>query len=152
MKKYIELKDFCIKHLHVDWFFSEEMPKKVPKENPFIDYVILRNPENSHEFSMTLTIEAISDKEPKVGSFLVKATLMGLFTFTKESKEEEMQYLIRVNGATILYGLLRGHLATITGAFPKGGKYILPSIYMQEIIPKIEKRKTKAKSPRKKKS
>lgn len=41
--------------------------------------------------------------------------------------------LVLYNGSLILYGLLRGQIAAITGAFPTG-KFMLPSVNMQQVI------------------
>jgi len=51
-----------------------------------------------------------------------------------------MQYLIRINGCTILYSLLRGQVAMLTGSFPHG-KFNIPTVVMHDIIKK--KRRTK---------
>jgi hypothetical protein len=50
-----------------------------------------------------------------------------------------MQYLIRVNGGTILYGILRGEIAAFTGSFP-GGKFNLPTVNMMEIVKDCEEK------------
>ena len=43
-------------------------------------------------------------------------------------------------GMTILYGILRGEIANITGSF-KGQKYIIPSIMVQDVVNDTEARK-----------
>lgn len=53
-----------------------------------------------------------------------------------------MQYFVRINGCTMLYSLLRGQVAMITGSFPDG-KFNLPAIVMHDEIMKIEKKKDK---------
>lgn len=45
---------------------------------------------------------------------------------------EERRKLAAVNGATVLYGALRGQIALMTGSFP-GGSILLPAVYMGEI-------------------
>ena len=67
-----------------------------------------------------------------------------------------MQYLIRYNGCAILYGILRGMLATMTGTFPEGA-IRMPTIMVDEIVKKVEGKNVKPiakkatkKTPRKK--
>lgn len=145
MKKLITLIDFCIKRCHVDWFFPDEKFDWPYNENLFIDYHILRNEKDSRKFIMNLIFKTHTEDKMENGEFLIEAELMGLFEFSEKATEDDMQSLIRINGGTILYGLLRGHLAGITGAFPSGGKYVLPSVYFHEIVPLVEKRKSATK-------
>jgi preprotein translocase subunit SecB len=139
IKKMLQLDSFFVKKLHVDCA-SYEQWSKINSDNPFIDYTILRNPKNGRQFAIDMLIRAFSGKDPSKPGLIIEASLVGFFSFSDDSSEDEMQYLIRINGATILYGLLRGHIISITGAFPYG-PFLLPSIYMDEIIPKIEMRK-----------
>ncbi|MCK5841034.1 MAG: hypothetical protein KAH31_02615 [Candidatus Sabulitectum sp.] len=68
--------------------------------------------------------------------------IFGIFSFPSETSLNDMEGIIRVNGCTILYGLLRGHLASVTGAFPSG-PYVLPTVNMLEVVKRIEEsRKT----------
>ncbi len=51
-----------------------------------------------------------------------------------------MQSLVRFNGCTILYGILRGQLANITGSFPNR-KLLLPTVMMEDVVKDIEREK-----------
>jgi hypothetical protein len=54
-----------------------------------------------------------------------------------------MNTLVRVNGVSILYGILRGIIANATGMFPNG-KFLLPTVMPQDIVKKIEAEKAAA--------
>ncbi len=142
MKELIKLNDFFLTKVHVDWRVPNSKTKS-PGDKPFIDYNIMRNKEDQQLFALELTVRSHSGNPPKEDGQEIDAVIVGIFSFSENATEEQMQTLIRINGLTILYGLLRGHLATLTGAFP-GQKYILPSLYMQNIITEVEERKKKA--------
>jgi preprotein translocase subunit SecB len=139
MKKIIELNDFFITKINIEWASS------IPdiEKNPYIDYEILRNPKNDREFGMRLYVRAQTKSESNKERLNIEAGILGFFSFFEGVDEKDKQIMIRLNGATILYGLLRGHLTSILGAFPCG-HFVLPSLYMSEIIPEIEERKNKA--------
>jgi hypothetical protein len=63
--------------------------------------------------------------------------MLGFFWFPPEVPDDRIPYLIRVNGCTILYGILRGVVASLTGMFPEG-PLALPTIMMQEVVRDIE--------------
>lgn len=147
MKKMLKLDDFIIKKLHVDWFSKEESPH-LPKENPYIDFDISRNIDNKRQYSVRLMVSSYAESSDK-SKILISVDIIGFFTFYEDATEEEMNNTISLNGLIILYGLIRGQLASSTGAFPCG-KYLLPSVYMEEIIPKVIERKKK--KPKKRKS
>lgn len=73
----------------------------------------------------------------------VAAEIVGIFLFPENMPEDKREWLVRYNGGLMLYGLLRGQLATLSGAFPTG-KIMLPSIDMKETILEFEKRGSKA--------
>jgi len=102
------------------------------------DYKIKRNADNPHEFALTFIVRdnpALKTPHPQVYTLDLRIT--GFFRFNKGADEDQMQYLIRFNGCTILYGILRGMLATITGTFPEGA-IRMPTIMIDEIVKKVE--------------
>lgn len=50
-----------------------------------------------------------------------------------ETGGEGLDYLAALNGATILYGIIRSEVANMTSNFP-GGRHVLPTVYMNEIL------------------
>src|SRR5690606_7142009 len=51
----------------------------------------------------------------------------------EEIDEENLRSLAVLNGAMILYGIVRAEVASMTSNFP-GGRLLLPTVYMQEIL------------------
>jgi len=139
MKKYLKLDDFFITKLNVNWTSNVQDIE----ENPFIDYEILRNPENNREFGMRLLVQTQTKSDPGKPRLHIEAEISGFFTFFEDVDENKKQVIIRINGATILYGILRGVITSTSGSFPCG-HFVLPSVYMNEILPKIDSRKKKS--------
>ncbi|MEX2381721.1 MAG: hypothetical protein WD490_05010 [Opitutales bacterium] len=79
-------------------------------------------------------------KTPYPQFYKLDFRIQGVFRFDEGLEEQKMQYLVRVNGGTILYGILRGMLATMTGAFPEG-RINLPTIMMQDVVRRVEERR-----------
>jgi len=155
IRRIFHLDRFLTTKMNVEW--CHEIPEtEKQKPNPWIDYDILRNRKNSRQFMMRLVVNAIRPDEPKNCGYLIKTETLGFFSFTEDAKEEEIRYLSHLNSLQILYGIVRGQIAGITGSFPLGS-YTLPSIYMEDVIEEVQKRKagrvkTKKKSGNKKRT
>ncbi len=119
------------------------------------DYQIKRNPDDSSFFMLTFIVrDDPSVKTACPQAYNIDLRIIGVFRFNEDVEEDQMQYLIRFNGCTILYGILRGILSTITGTFPEGA-IKLPTIMIDEVVKKIEERiqkenTNKLKRPKKK--
>ena len=113
-----------------------------------IDYDLSCKNEDCHEIRMVLRFRLEPDKAEEVRTcpYEIKATIEGFFTFSKDLDYKQMAYLVRVNSATILYGILRGEVANVTGSFP-AGKFLLPTVMMQDVVKEIEERKTVESAP-----
>jgi len=106
------------------------------------DYDVARHTAKQHIFRLALRLAAKS-KTPTPVDFSLDCEIVGFFRFPEASTEETMQRLVRLNGCTILYGILRGQLANITGSFPRQ-KLILPTVMMEDVINEIEREKAQA--------
>lgn len=107
------------------------------------DYDLACHPETPHLIKMVMRFwlgQANDDEAPRCPYSLL-TEMEGIFSFPEDIDEKQMAYLCRVNSMTILYGILRGEVANVTGSFP-GGKYILPTVMIPEVVDSIEKRKT----------
>jgi hypothetical protein len=138
-KQLLTLEDFFVFKLNIESVF-EGNPTPECAENPLVDYEVFRDQEDVKLWALKLSVRSIVPAEKSIPGYVIDAQAFGTFSFKDEATEDEKQYLIRVNGATILYGLLRGMLATVSGSFPRG-KHVLPSVFMQEIVDKIEKQR-----------
>lgn len=106
------------------------------KYNSSISYSVGKNQDNEYNYKLTLGVKVI----PEEFGWNIDMEIAGIFTFPEGTSAGDMEGMIRVNGCTILYGLLRGHLASVTGAFPSG-PYILPTVNMFEVVKAIEESK-----------
>ncbi len=140
MTEILQLNDFAVTRLLIDW----HQPSRDAAGNPHFsggmafDYNVLRRKDAPHSFALQFKFTLVPE-EVKEG-YEIEAAITGLFDFPPSMEESKMQSLIRINGCTILYGILRGEIATFTGSFP-GGKFLLPTVFMQEVVQDIEKRK-----------
>lgn len=89
---------------------------------------------DAHKF--VLALELIS--HPKQGHeveffpYSVAIKGRGFFSFKNRTEKAEVDKFLRVNGAAILYGLLRGQVAQIT-AQSVHGQFLLPTVNFVEM-------------------
>jgi len=100
-------------------------------------YAVEKNDGAPDRFRLTLVVDLAPKGKEAPGAITVSASVVGLFSFPKGVKEEDMQYVLQVNGSAILYGLLRGQVAMLTGAF-RGPRFLLPTVNMAEIVKEVE--------------
>lgn len=104
------------------------------------DYSVQRSARNPQLFLLTFIVRDDPEaKTPHPQIYNLDFRIQGIFRFDEGLEEQKMQYLVRVNGGTILYGILRGMLATMTGAFPEG-RLNLPTLMMADVVRKVEER------------
>jgi preprotein translocase subunit SecB len=138
MRKILQLEDFSLSRLHVDWH-EPEGDAKVMVES-FLDYDVARHRRDKKRFRVDLRVRiAPPVKGPKVG-YEIDSEIVAIFSFPEGVAEDQMQRLVRFNGCFILYGILRGEIASFTGSFP-GGKFLLPTVDMEEVVRAVEKRR-----------
>jgi len=105
------------------------------------DYEIKRNQEKPNLFMLTFIVRDDPHESTTVPqAYDLDLRIVGLFRFHEDVEEKDMQYLIRYNGCTILYGILRGMLTTISGSFPEG-PINLPTVMIESVIQNVEARR-----------
>ncbi len=140
MNTVCNLDDFFLKRLSVE-SLSVDAGGKQEAVSFGIDYSVFCNTENPRQIRMTLDFFLGPDDDSEVGCrYRIVAQIDGFFTFPDDIEEDHFVYLSRVNCATILYGILRGEIANVTGSFP-GGKCLLPTVMMQDMVRDIEERR-----------
>lgn len=146
-----QLEDFHLTALSVQWHDPKETGTYTVTNE--LDYDVGQHQTEKERYRLTLRFMTGSKKPEPVG-YSVAAEIVGFFRFPEGTEQSKMDYLVRVNGCTILYGILRGQIANVTGNFPHK-KLILPTIMMRDIVLDVEKAKAekvqKAK-PKKKKA
>jgi len=145
MPDILKLEDFQLVQLDVKWQDEEDFEgeESVPSDAEFsISYDVLRQKEDSRRFALNMRVQSGPDGPGKAG-YTIVAVMEGFFSFPESVAEDDMQMLVRINGLTILYGILRGQLSMITGVF-SGGEFVLPAIYMPDVVTQIESQKQKS--------
>lgn len=134
-----QLKHFAVTRLHVDWAI---VPKVKHPRGEHIEckfgVSVFKHLQSSNEFKVELRA---SFSEVTKGSlphgFQVEVVIVGLLSFSPELNEETLQRLVHLNGVNVLYGTLRGIVASASGVFPFG-PMIIPSLSPQEILTRTE--------------
>jgi preprotein translocase subunit SecB len=148
MNPVCQLEDFSLTKLHVDFHSTNEDQLEVNKARSHFDYDVGQHPENPNLFRMDLRVDyhEENDSGQAIGH-AVKTEIIGFFSFNNADDKENLSLLVRLNGVSILYGLLRGMVANATGVFP-AGKCILPTIMPRDVVESVEKAKGRAKHPK----
>lgn len=146
----IHLEGYFLEKVYIERVHSKEEATSDAISISFdYDYQIKRNADDPHEFSLTFIVrDDPTAKTTSPQAYKLDLRIIGFFRFDKGTEEKQMQYLIRFNGCAILYGILRGMLATMTGTFPEGAIRI-PTIMVDEIVKKVEAQNL-PKAPKKK--
>ena len=131
------LEEFFMTRVNLAWHDPKETTT-VGVEHKF-DYDVHRNTQQKNLFRLVFRF-GLSSQTPAPIGYVLDSEIVGYFSFPEETSEENMQALIRYNGCTILYGILRGQIANITGSFPHA-KLVLPTVMMEEVVKNIEERK-----------
>ncbi len=109
-----------------------------------IDYDIFRSEHDNRLFRMVLKVMAMAAfSESKKKGPDIEVHAVGEFLVPENLDEAKRDTLARYNGGMILYGMLRGQLAMLTGAFPSGS-LLLPTLDWKEVVQKVEREKTAA--------
>lgn len=140
----MQLDDFAVTRLQVDWRPPAKRTVHVKQLESRFDYDVAVNAKDDRRFmlELRLKINEVGKQQRDVG-YVIEADLAGIFSFPDDSDRETRQKLVRVNGVSMLYSTFRGVLAGITGVFP-GGKLVLPSIMPDQVVRDVETRKRSA--------
>jgi hypothetical protein len=133
-RQLLQLNDFSISKLHIE---KNDKPVNIAPFKAKVGYSVQQHKENNDLYKLNFSFDGSSLKSNNEIDFLVHSEMCGFFSFPDGYTVEEKESLIRVNGLTILYGILRGQIAMCTGSFP-GGKITLPTLSMYEIVMKAE--------------
>ena len=139
MAKILHLRNFVVTRLHADWHQKKEaVSENTPVQETYgIDYDVLRNNEAPTSFALKFRHRYYQEVVGEKTGLELESEIVGFFDFGDSLDESMMQTLIRVNGCAILYGILRGQVASFTGSFPDG-KCLLPTLSMQDVVKQVE--------------
>lgn len=154
MKTTCELDDFFMRRLNLS-HHEEGMPVE-DEERPVqtqLGYTVERHKEDEKLFRFTLRVIVIdlgADNKPWGNS--VDAEIVGFFRHGEQEMDAKQRaYFERMQGISILYGILRGVIATATGSFPHG-KMMLPTIMPHDVIVEVEGKMAEQKKEKDKKA
>jgi preprotein translocase subunit SecB len=134
------LDEFFMTRVNVAWH-EPTQPGSIDIDYLF-DYDVARHTTEKQRFRLAFRLASKSKTATPV-DYSLDCEIVGFFRFPEDATEETMQSLVRLNGCTILYGILRGQLSNITGSFPHR-KMVLPTVMMEEVVKDIEREKAHA--------
>ena len=139
MQRILQLKDFFLRKLSVEWQQGETA--KTLHYDINVDYEAEDDGEDAGGFSLRIEIKPNARSE-KASAYKIEAIIDGLFDLPKAWTEDQKRTMLRVNGGTILYGILRGHIANVTGSF-RGSKLCLPTVDFGRIVAAVQEREAR---------
>mgnify|MGYP002620227501 CR=1 FL=1 len=137
----LHLENFYIQSMHLD-FHPGDVPEAgdvATADRVSFDYDVLYNSELPDTWAMMLNVYLAPPEDEQLAGYELEVQIFGVFD-ASEINPTDIEYIIRLNGLMVLYGLLRGQVAGHSGAFPLG-KLMLPSVNMVEVVEEVEAEK-----------
>lgn len=144
MSAVIQLTDFHISALQMEFIEpATDGDVEIVASKSGFDYTVSKKRDHDLSYRMKLIFrfQEVDTNDKPIGCKL-KIAIIGFFQFPEETDEENRAKLIRLNGVSILYGILRGVVGTVSGLQP-GGRITLPAIMPNEIVAMVEAGKQK---------
>ena len=149
MSNQLQLEDYYLTMLHIDWRAPSKPEVHVEEIQTGLDYDVAIHASEKHRYKLDLRIRLNeAGKEQKDVGYVVAADIVGLFAFDESCEKEMREKLIRVNGISILYSTFRGILGGMTGMF-QGRRLALPTIMPNEVVQSVEDAKKAQRSAKK---
>lgn len=141
-----QLEDYAITRLHIHFNEPQGGGQDVTHVNSAFDYSVSthRTDKNRYRLDLRVITYETGSAGERVG-FDLDAKIVGFILFDEEETKEKMEALIRLNGVSILYGILRGIVATVSGSMPTG-KFLLPTVMPQDVVRMVESQRQQRKS------
>ena len=129
----INLQEFLLTRMNVEYIDGKKNDTSQIKL--VFSFEARANQENPNLFKMTLGVT--SEPADESDGIKLDTLIDGFFELNETILDPaQKQYYVFVNGATILYGILRGQVALFSNNFPCG-KFCLPTVVMQEEVKKF---------------
>lgn len=131
----IQLETFHMSKVLIEFVHTEgePFPSGLAELSLSIDYNVAIKADDDLRYRLSLLVSV----NPKEIGMHIDAQIDGFFLCPAEMPVPVRNGTIRVNGGTILYGLLRGQLAALSGSFPSG-PYTLPTVSMLDVVRRKE--------------
>jgi preprotein translocase subunit SecB len=115
---------------------NEQFDPKLPAHTGDISATINIAPHTKEQTKYRLTLEILvkptTGQEQAFFPYEISVTGRGFFSFKAPCDPEKADHVLRLNGAAILSGLLRGQIAQIT-AQSVHGQFLLPTVNFVEL-------------------
>jgi hypothetical protein len=138
----LQLDDYFLTRLQIDYTFPREgVVTQADSVTSIFDYDLGHHREEPRRRMMRLKVDfqELDQKQEKIG-YTIQCEITGFFSFTDSTPKDKEELVLRVNGFALLYGALRGVLATTTAVCP-GGRFSVPNVMPNEIVADIERRR-----------
>lgn len=132
-----------LQRLHVEWKpqSSPDAPGAESVRCDF-DYDVGTHLTEKRRRMIALRVRAQQvDGTGNPAGYLIECEIVGFFQLTAAIAEGKEEMTLRLNGFSILYGILRGILSMATGVF-EGGVFALPSIMPQDVVKDVESKRS----------
>ncbi len=128
----INLEGFKLKSLHIETE-NDATPETDQKPGMGLSWATAEEESDPNRYALVFGIDARPGVEED-GQILprVKLTIEGHFRFDDSIPPDKRRDILMVNGSSILYGIARGLLAGVSGAF--GNSIILPTVDMVSLV------------------
>jgi hypothetical protein len=133
----LQLEKFVTRKLSAEFVIPELKTDASPvmlKHSFGIDYQVGRREDDELRYRLTLQVSL----KAETAGWNIEGVLDGYFLCPTEMPVPVREGAVRVNGGTILYGILRGQLSALTGTFPEH-PFVLPTVNMLQIVEEKEK-------------
>ncbi len=127
-------------NLKIEW--HDEIEANTPIEDSYsFDYEVFRYNTDDRVYRVDFSVTRLARQGKRKVDTEILAKISGIFSMPESIVEEAQKaFLIRVNGCTVLYGILRGQIAIYSGSFP-GQQVLLPTVHMESVLREIDSRK-----------
>ena len=145
MSDIIKLQSFKMLRLVLDQDpFDGRTPGSLCRQETGYDIRI--NKDNPDHFLMILRVKGtLSVPEGKSQPATYEVTGAAEFEVPHDMTADKKRGLVAFNGGSILYGLMRGQVALVTGSFPTGSVLLL-TLNWQETVREIESKRAEARA------
>ena len=115
----LQLENYFFKRLLVDAQLpdGEDEPQFEGSPSVTTEIELFPHVEDENRYQLRLFIER-DEAEPGPGTYDIELEVYGFFSVSPDWAEEERESIVRVTGASILYGAAREHLLAVTSRGP----------------------------------
>ncbi len=132
MNQPLELEAWFLNSLSVE-YVPATGGEPCPPPKPQFQINLQSDPGNPLRFMVELGV-SVNQAEATPGvPYRIRAVVTGIFRFPEGTTPGDVAAIIPINGPTILYGILRGHVDALT-ALSFGPRYTLPTVYFRDVI------------------